>query len=95
MTHSEMTHWLPSPDGIGFSECPGEMVASEQLRRHLAQHPTAPDILKRSEMWACERCGYTIVTEVDGRGVKRIRNGFPRPTIPELRVISPDAGGVA
>lgn len=90
MTHSEMTHWLECPEGVGFSSCPGEMIESD-LSTALAEALINPPrrTLRRSELWHCSRCGYTIVAEVDARGSRRVRNGYPEPSFPELRVLHP------
>lgn len=86
MTHSEMTHWLPSPVGVELSHCPGEM-AQDNLSRKLAARLSPPGRPTRDvEVWHCTRCNHTVVIESDGRGVRRIRNAFPAPTIPPLRV---------
>lgn len=87
MTHSEMTHWWPSPDGVGYSSCPGEMVISE-LSQLLAGRlaDAGRTATRRTELWHCERCGHTIVAEVDARGARRIRNAYPAPSIPPLKI---------
>ncbi|MBF6558510.1 MAG: hypothetical protein IVW52_20665, partial [Acidimicrobiales bacterium] len=60
VTHSELTHWLPSPEGVELSSCPGEMVASDLL----ARSGLTPAVVDRStgvvrgyrEVYHCTRC---------------------------------------
>lgn len=87
VTHSEMTHWLPGPEGIGYSSCDGRMVESELTRsmRHKIDGHRPPGT--RSELWHCEKCHFTLHLEVDSRGVRRIRNGYPEPSIPSLKIV--------
>lgn len=81
MTHSEMTNLLPSPVGVPYSACPGEMIHSD-LSPLLATADAGRRVAQRSELWYCDRCQYTIVVEVDSRGLHRIRNGFLSPKFP-------------
>jgi hypothetical protein len=87
MTHSEMTHMLPAPQTVPFSACPGEMVET-QLSKALASYVGDGHgrVARRTELWHCELCEFTIVTEVDARNVRRIRNGYPAPSLPPLKI---------
>jgi hypothetical protein len=86
VTHSEMTHLLPSPQTLPYSRCPGEMTLSA-LSRELAEwRDRDGKLLRRTELWHCERCRFTIVVEVEGLGSRRIRNGYPGPTMPSPKV---------
>ncbi len=82
MTHSEMTHMLPSPATVPYSACPGRMVETD-LSKALASHDAdgTGRVARRTELWHCELCGFTLSIEVDGRNVRRIRNGYPAPSV--------------
>jgi hypothetical protein len=91
MTHSEMTHWYRRRRGnVPYSACPGEMT-SIPLPSSMGE-TLGPDgqLIAVTEVWYCDRCGYTIhlLATVRAGCVLRheITNGYPAPSIPPLRI---------